>query len=648
MTQRSLAAAATVVCLILDVRRRNGGVDAFVFRSSLFTSTRAVIADNRKERDVHPAMTTSRVNFDAAWDNSRSPHVANGCTKLDQGNMLWQYAYHGNWHEVSTRICSHPSEARYVRENGWTPLHLLVAGNGSPVPLMVVKAVYDAFPGALGLRTNDYNRTPLDIAKRWNQRQDIIDFLSNPETLSQNSKSISGTAHGPKDAIHVEDGTLLTGDDTNDAASTTRSTAVDADIVDTRRIGVDQQPTRSNYRSTKPLSADAIVITNLQRQHNDFVKETQTSKVESFPMGRDLSQPSTEIEDDKTKIMKLELENHRLKETEKEMQTKLQEAQQRMGSLEEDLTRRHKAEIENRVNDIQNGLQLEINTLKKSKAEAISRLKKDLEKSKATEDQMRIALIASNDEIESLKLDLDNSKVTEKQTQDAVDAATAELDMALQRLRNLEGEMDKLQQRSQAEAETPKHTEDSRFVHMQKEINMLKDVKDQLRIAFVAANSEVQEAQNQVESIKDEMRSAGISAKKEVEEAQSRLDELEERFEAGKTKILSLQRDLEKSRETEEQMRSAVVSANVEFREARSRWECLEDQFDTLASSEQSLLTQVERLSDQLKQKQLECLVLEEDKKALRREFELKLYKVKNPDPKQRSWHDGHGTRYIY
>jgi len=40
-----------------------------------------------------------------------------------------------------------------------------------------------------------------------------------------------------------------------------------------------------------------------------------------------------------------------------------------------------------------------------------------------------------------------------------------------------------------------------------------------------------------------------------------------------------------------------------------------------------------------------ECLVLEEDKKALRREFELKLYKAKHPDPKQRAWHDGYGTR---
>lgn len=580
MTQRRTVFAAAAVCLLFDVNCGHGGrgvVDAFRASSPRSLLTSAIISGSRKECNVfvQTAMMT-RVNFDA-WDNSKSPHVANGYASPDQGNMLWQYAYHGNWHEVCTRICTHPAEARYVRDNGWTPLHLMVAGNDNPVPLEVVKAVYDAFPGALDLRTNDYNRTPLDIAKRWNQRQDIIEFLNNPKIFSLNGKSSSNDCHDPKGAIQIDDDTLLILDDSDDETTSSTTTVVDADFVTNQgNAGADQQPIRTSTRAAKPLSADAIVITNLQTQHNEFIEQEQMNDVKPFPMSNDSSQASKSVDDDKTTIMKLAVENQQLKETEKQMHSKLEEAQKRMERLEEDLTRKYRTEVENRVGHIQNDFHKEISTLKNVDLASISRLTKDLENSKATEEQMRNAVIASNEEIESLKLDLKNSKETEKQMHDVADAATAELDMAQQRFKNLEDQMERLQQRSHAEVELLKHAEDDRSVDMERKINELKKEKDQLQNSLVAANNEVQDAKNQLESV-----------------------------EFDKTRILSFQRDLEKSRKNEEQMRSAVISANAEFREARRRWEGLETQVETLANSERSLLTQVERLRDELKQKQL-------------------------------------------
>mmetsp|Transcript_8099 Transcript_8099/g.17515 ORF Transcript_8099/g.17515 Transcript_8099/m.17515 type:complete len:598 (-) Transcript_8099:274-2067(-) len=109
------------------------------------------------------------------------PNAANDDGTLVEP-ILWQYAQNGNWHEVYTRICSNPDEAVYA-QMGWTPLHLLVAGNGIPAPLNVVRAVYAAFPEALHIRTYQYERTPLDIAKDWNQPQEIIEFLSDPQTF---------------------------------------------------------------------------------------------------------------------------------------------------------------------------------------------------------------------------------------------------------------------------------------------------------------------------------------------------------------------------------------------------------------------------------------------------------------------------------
>ena len=99
------------------------------------------------------------------------------------GPILWQYIFFGNWDETYVRVLKHPQESTYVSPNGWTPLHLLMTGSGFPPPLKVVKAVYAAFPQALRMPTNDYGRTPLDLAKRTDQPKEIIDFLESPPKL---------------------------------------------------------------------------------------------------------------------------------------------------------------------------------------------------------------------------------------------------------------------------------------------------------------------------------------------------------------------------------------------------------------------------------------------------------------------------------
>ena len=119
-------------------------------------------------------------SHDMPW-REHMPNAAND-DGLEAYPVLWQYAQNGNWNEVYTRILDYPEEATY-EVNGWTPLHLLVAGNGMPVPLAVVRAVYAAHPDALHKRTDHYGRTPLEIAVRWDQPREVIEFLADPTIL---------------------------------------------------------------------------------------------------------------------------------------------------------------------------------------------------------------------------------------------------------------------------------------------------------------------------------------------------------------------------------------------------------------------------------------------------------------------------------
>lgn len=146
----------------------------------------------RDEDDHYRDQDPYRDNFrgihshEIPW-RSRMPNAANEDGTLVEP-MLWQYAQNGNWHEVYTRVCSNPDEAIYA-QNGWTPLHLLVAGNGIPAPLNVVRAVYAAFPDALYIKTDHYDRTPLEIAKDWNQPEEVIEFLSDPQIFELKASS---------------------------------------------------------------------------------------------------------------------------------------------------------------------------------------------------------------------------------------------------------------------------------------------------------------------------------------------------------------------------------------------------------------------------------------------------------------------------
>lgn len=131
-------------------------------------------------RQAHPSQTMTK--------RRRSMHILSyrpdQASQTDQaGPMLWQYIFFANWDETYVRVLKSPQESTYVSPNGWTPLHLLMTSSGFPPPLKVVKAVYAAFPQALRMPTNDYGRTPLDLAKRTDQPKEIIDFLENPPKL---------------------------------------------------------------------------------------------------------------------------------------------------------------------------------------------------------------------------------------------------------------------------------------------------------------------------------------------------------------------------------------------------------------------------------------------------------------------------------
>jgi len=146
------------------------GVDAF--------SPSAIPTNNARLR--HPSQTLTKRRRSMHRLSYRPDQVP----QTDQaGPMLWQYIFFANWDETFVRVLKSPQESTYVSPNGWTPLHLLMTSSGSSPPLKVVKAVYAAFPQALRMPTNDYRRTPLDLAKRTDQPKEIIEFLENPPKL---------------------------------------------------------------------------------------------------------------------------------------------------------------------------------------------------------------------------------------------------------------------------------------------------------------------------------------------------------------------------------------------------------------------------------------------------------------------------------
>ena len=516
------------------------------------------------------------------WD---SPHVAGGNPAIggptnNPGPMLWQYAYHANWSEVLSRVRQKPEEARYIRDNGWTTLHLLVAGNANPVPLEVVRAVYDAFPAALDMRTNDYNRTPREIAERWKQQQDVIDFLSNPD----------------------------------DVVIESTSTPVTDDTAPTHATQIPPIMARDN-RQSKPLTADAIVITSLQSQHNDFLNN-QMSELKQI--NEDLAQT---LHADIHKISTLEAENIQLKESGTQTSRQLEEALQRMKDMEKSLKQKHQNEVERRIADvkakleadadrrireIQSTMQTEadrkINEVQASKSSAASTsndadiaameqklqttnaellsLKEQLRTAKIIEEQMRSAVVIANTEVESLVQEKDEALKAAQGIKAEIASAKIKAEEAQRRFVLLEEQAKEARNKLSVDIESLKKQYEARLSHLKKELRRLEEEKEENRCSALASNDKVRTIQK-------------------------RLNVLEERAKDDAAQISSLKDAVEASKASKEQMRKAVESANAEFKEALKRWEGLESQVGNLAASERSLLAQVERLRLQLKEKQM-------------------------------------------
>ena len=575
------------------------------------------------------------------WD---SPHLAGGNSAIggpanNPGPMLWQYAYHANWLEVLSRVRQKPEEARYIRDNGWTTLHLLVAGNANPVPLEVVRAVYDAFPAALDMRTNDYNRTPREIAERWKQQQDIIDFLSNPEEAV--IIELPDTSNSDENAMEI-----ISGDDTNinDAVIESTSTPVTDDIAPTYATQIppimagvtaskaddadrvheyqQQQPpwmTGGNNsaanRHSKPITADAIVITSLQSQHNSFLKN-QMSELKRI--NEDLAQT---LHADIDKIATLEAENSKLKESGAQTRSQLEEALQRMKDMEETLKQKYQNEVERRIKDVkakleadadrrvremQSSMQAEadrkMNEIQASKssvastsnhadmaalkqklqttdAEVLS-MKEQLRIAKITEEQMRNAVVVANTEVESLIKEKDEALKAEQNMKAEVSSAKMRAEEAQQAYVVLEEQAKEARNKLSVDIESLKKQYEAKLSHLKKELRRLEEEKEESRCSALASNDKVRNIQK-------------------------RLNDLEERAKNDAAQISSLKDAVEASKTSKEQMRKAVELANAEFKEALKRWEGLESQVGNLAASERSLLAQVERLRLQLREKQM-------------------------------------------
>ena len=204
--------------------------------------------------------------------------------------VLWQYAQNGNWNEVYTRILDHPEEAAYVI-NGWTPLHLLVAGNGIPAPLAVVRAVYAAHPEALHRRTDHYGRTPLDIAVRWDQPREVLEFLADP-TILELEAGDDGEDDDALLMLQQQQQLQLSGGSRRELAAS--ANVIDADVHDGPDTlqGTDEEPQQRQqravgYEKPPPISngdgldngwASAAVSVNGNSQRS-FLDDTDATAV---------------------------------------------------------------------------------------------------------------------------------------------------------------------------------------------------------------------------------------------------------------------------------------------------------------------------------------------------------------------------------
>ena len=584
----------------------------------------------------------TRTGFDF-WD---SPHVAGGNSAIggtanSPGPRLWQYAYHANWAEVLTRVMQNPEEAKYIRDNGWTTLHLLVAGNANPVPLEVVRAVYEAYPAALNMRTNDYNRTPREIAERWKQRQDIIDFLSNPDkAITIDLPDTSGIGDDVNDTMETAfDGNAKIDDNpsvdsgsipgTNNTPTYTYSTQTPPIMSNVASSSTDrvheyqqQQPpwmtggnNSSASRHSKPLTADAIVITSLQSQHNNFLKN-QVSELKII--NEDLAQT---LHTDIDKIASLEAENRKLKESEAQTRSQLEEALQRMKDMERTLEQKYQTEVDRRVNEAKVNLQAdadrrvhevqstiqaeadrkisEVQTknssnestsndadfsamkqkLQTTHAELLS-LKEELENAKILEEQMRNSVVVANSEAESLIRARDEALKAKQTIKAEITSANSRAEEAQRRFLLLEEQAKKARNKLSADIESLKKQYDAKLSHLKKELRRLEEEKEENRCSALASNDKARNIQK-------------------------RLIVLEEKAKNDEAQIMSLKDAVEASKKSKEQMRKSVESANAEFREALKRWEGLESRVGNLAASERSLLAQVERLRLQLGEKQM-------------------------------------------
>jgi len=95
-----------------------------------------------------------------------------------------------SYEAVVERARAFPKEAADKNKDDITALHWVTYDNA---PLNVVKAIYDAWPGALYV-SNRHGNTPLDVAMKC-ASDEIIQFLQNPEEEQERRRLMSHLLH---------------------------------------------------------------------------------------------------------------------------------------------------------------------------------------------------------------------------------------------------------------------------------------------------------------------------------------------------------------------------------------------------------------------------------------------------------------------
>ena len=472
------------------------------------------------------------------------------------GPILWQYAYFGNWHEAYIRVLKYPEEAKYTTDNGWTLLHLLMAGSGFPPPLKVVKAVYGAYPEALDVRTDDYDRTPLDLAQRTDQPKEVIDFLSSPP---------DGTISGVVVDGSEDDG--IVSDSNDDESTDDASEKEDATSSKVSSTKYDVATGAEYVRSKDSVAHDEICIDITDDGTCIVVEEDEEddNEEEVGPLPTSQTQPINAHANDDPPAT----------------------TASRNGRSQQQRYQRTSHSVSDTIND-------QIVEQQQFYQQQVHQLQNRQPRSQQPQPQQRRQTVATTVASPSVRQTLNEQEQQEQHQQQYLQ----------EQQRLLEQEQREFQQAQQQYYQKQRQQQEHRFGERQPFFSVPTKGAGGTGSGPGSTHQQqmAQQQRMQQELIAQQERmkqQVALQVEQQIAPLQERIEELtrlnellSRSREVDKTKIAALERDLRESRETERQMRSAHYAELVEANDAAE---------DLL----EGLKTQVKLLKKQLEQKEL-------------------------------------------